>query len=182
MTLRVTRFLSLVIIILCAPGLRAQSSSKKTATGIQGTVLGANGKPVPSAAVTVTLLGLLLKAAEPMVPAISPVLELMPSPAGRLLALKVSDRLAASLPRTCNDTLSPARPSWLPGSASSASVILSGASAFYCCQHANDIGGSSRASAALPSRNGPLILAIMLDQVEAIKDCSSSARLTGRLL
>ncbi len=52
MTLRVMRLLSLVIIIFCAPGLRGQSSPKKAATGIQGTVLGANGKPVPAAAVT----------------------------------------------------------------------------------------------------------------------------------
>ncbi|MGB2634944.1 MAG: carboxypeptidase-like regulatory domain-containing protein [Candidatus Acidiferrum sp.] len=52
MTLRVMRLLSLVIIIFCAPALRAQSSPKKVGTGIQGTVLGANGKPVPAAAVT----------------------------------------------------------------------------------------------------------------------------------
>jgi carboxypeptidase family protein len=52
MTLRAIRFLSLVIIILCAPALRAQSSTKKVTTSIEGKVLGADGKPVPAAAVT----------------------------------------------------------------------------------------------------------------------------------
>ncbi len=51
MSLRVMRLLSLVTILFCAPALHAQSSPK-VATGIQGTVLGANGKPVPAAAVT----------------------------------------------------------------------------------------------------------------------------------
>jgi Carboxypeptidase regulatory-like domain len=52
MTLRGMRSISLVIIILCAPALHAQSSTKKVTTSIEGTVLGANGKPVPAATIT----------------------------------------------------------------------------------------------------------------------------------
>jgi hypothetical protein len=44
--------LFLVIIILTVPGLRAQSSAAKSGTAIKGNVLGADGKPVPAAAVT----------------------------------------------------------------------------------------------------------------------------------
>jgi hypothetical protein len=47
-----TSCILLVIIILAATGLRAQTSSSKSATTIKGTVLGADGKPVPAAAVT----------------------------------------------------------------------------------------------------------------------------------
>jgi len=44
--------LFLVALMVTAAGLRAQTSSSKSATAIKGIVLGADGKPVPAAAVT----------------------------------------------------------------------------------------------------------------------------------
>jgi Carboxypeptidase regulatory-like domain len=52
MNRRLVPLLLLVVLLLTAVGVRAQTSSSISGTTIKGIVLGADGKPVPSAAVT----------------------------------------------------------------------------------------------------------------------------------